>query len=255
MFAQRSPAIALAALVFLVLNVTLAGLLVAAVYGFDLALFNESGRLIERGPQVSGLLRVAMLIDMIGYLALAPVALYLHRPISAAVPENLRRMGLPAMLTAAGVGFAVIGAIGSATFGSVGPVLLQESAAGPEALAAARLQLAAFETILYVGLWGTLQLPLLAIWMTGVSWVARPEEGSAFAWLGWTCALGLLGYALRCALTGLTPFSLAGPFDWLILLMVGLLAPWMFWLTVRLWQGRRGQAGLMATGRSSPEGQ
>lgn len=236
MFAERSPAVALAALCFLVLNATLAGLLVAAVYGFDLALFNESGRLVERGPEVGGLLRVAMFVDMIGYLALAPVAIYLHRPITAAVPENLRRLGLPTMLTAAGVGFALIGAIGAATFASVAPLLLEEAAAGPEALAAAQLQLAAFEKFLYVGLWGTLELPLLAIWMFGVSWLA-PQEGRVFRFLGWIGGLGLLGYALRCALTGQTPVALAGPVDFVILAMVGALWPWTAWLTYRLWRG------------------
>lgn len=236
MFAERSPAIALAALVFLVLNATLAGLLVAAVYGFDLALFNEGGRLVERGPQVSGLLRVAMFVDMIGYLALAPVAIYLHRPITAVTPENLRRLGLPTMLTAAAVGFALIGASGSAIFGSVAPLLLQEAAAGPEAFAAAQLQLAAFEKFLYIGLWGTLELPLLAIWMVGVSWLA-PAEKRVFRYLGWIGGLGLLAYALRCALTGQTPFALAGPVDWVTLAMVGALWPWMAMLTYRLWRG------------------
>jgi hypothetical protein len=236
-FAERSSAIALAALVFLGLNVTLAGLLVAAVYDFDLALFNESGRLVERGPQVGSLLRVAMFVDLIGYLALAPVAIYLHRPTTVAVPENLRRLGLPTMLTAAGVGFALIGAIGSAIFGAVAPHLLQEAAARPGAMAAAQLQLAAWEKFLYVGLWGTLELPLLAIWMFGVSWLA-PKGMRVFRFLGWIGGLGLLGYAIRCALTGQTPFALAGPADFVILAMVLALWPWTAWLTYRLWRGR-----------------
>lgn len=234
MFSEQSRAIALAAFLFLLLNATLAGLLVATVYGFDLALFNESGRLVERGPEVGGLLRVAMLVDMIGYLSLAPVAIYLHRPLTAAVPENLRHLGLPTMLTAAGVGFALVGAIGAATFGSIAPFLIEQAAAGSGA--AAQLQLAAFEKFLYVGVWGTLELPLLAIWMFGVSWLAR-EGARVFRYLGWIGGLGLLAYALRCALTGQTPFALDGPVDFVILAMVGAMWPWMAMLTYRLWRG------------------
>lgn len=216
---------ALSALCFLVLNFTVASLLVAAVYGFDLALFNESGRLVERGPRVSALLRLAMLIDMVGYLAFAPVALYLRHHV-------------PAVVTAAGVGFALIGATGAATLGSVGPLLLERSAGGPEAVAMVQLQLAAFEKLVYVGLWGTLELSLLAIWMIGVSWVSRPAESWGFPVLGGIGGIGLLGYSLRCALTGETPLALASPLDYLIVPMVAALGPWMAWLTVRLWRGK-----------------
>ena len=215
---------ALSALGFLVLNFTLASLLVAAAYGFDLALFNESGRLVERGPGVAALLRVAMLIDMVGYLAFAPLALYL-------------RQHVPAVVTAAGVGFAVIGAIGAATLGSVGPLLLERSAGGPEAVAMVQLQLAALEKLVFVGLWGTLELSLLAVWTIAVSWVNRQAESRWFPVLGGITGIGLLGYSLRCALTGETPVALAGPLDYLIVALVAALAPWMAWLTIRLWRG------------------
>src|SRR5687767_8145981 len=162
---------ALSALCFLVLNFTVASLLVAAVYGFDLALFNESGRLVGRGPRVSGLLRLAMLIDMVGYLAFAPVALYLRHHLSAAV-------------TAAGGGLVLAGATGAAALGSAGSMLWERSAGAPEAVAMVELQLAAIEKLVYVGLWGTLELSVLAIWMIGVSWVSRRAGGWGFPDLG-----------------------------------------------------------------------
>ncbi len=214
---------ALSALGFLVLNFTLASLLVAAVYGFDLALFNESGRLVERGPGVSGLLRAAMLIDMVGYLAFAPVALYLRRHV-------------PAVVTAAGVGFAVVGAIGAAILGAVGPLLLERSEVGPEAIATVELQLAAVEKLVYVGLWGTLELSLLAGWMIAVSRASRAPQTGGFSILAVTGALGLLGYSLRCGLTGETPLALAGPLDYLVVAMTAAVGPWIAWLTIRLWR-------------------
>lgn len=215
---------ALSAIGFLVLNATIASLLVAAVYGFDLVLFNESGRLVERGPGVSGLLRVAMLIDMVGYLAFAPVALYLRHHV-------------PAVVTAAGLAFALSGAIGAAILGTVGPLLLERSTAGPEAVAMVQLQLAAVEKMVYVGLWGTLELSLLAFWIMAVSWVARSGEGRGFSVLGGIAGIGLLGYSVRCAVTGETPLALASPLDYLIVAMVAVLGPWMAWLTIRLWRG------------------
>jgi hypothetical protein len=234
LFAERSRPAAVAALLFLVLNVTLAGLLVAAAYGWDLAVFNTPGRLIERGAQVGGLLRLAMLVDMIGYLAVVPVALYLHRPLAAAVSERVRRLAVPSMLTAAGVGFSIVGALGAAFFGSVAPLLLDQSATETNALAAARLQLGTIEQSVFVGLWGMLELPLLAIWMTGITYIAR-AEGRLFTFLGGVSGLGLFGYALRCALSGQTPFVLAGLVDYLILATIGALPIWILWVAYRLW--------------------
>src|SRR5688500_10886178 len=102
----------------------------------------------ERGPGVGGLLRVAMLIDMVGYLAFAPVALYLRHPV-------------PVVVTAAGLAVALTGAIGAAILGTVGPLLLERLTAGPETVAVVQLQLPAVGKLVYVGLWGTLELFLL----------------------------------------------------------------------------------------------
>lgn len=236
-FGERRPAIAIAALAFLLLNMTLASAMVVAVYDFDLALFTSNGGVIERGPAVAGLLRVATLIDMVGYLALAPVVLYMHGRIRAAVPERLRRLGLPSTLTFAALGFVIVGAIGAVTLASVGPWLLDASVAGPDAQAVARLQFGALEKFVFVGLWGTLALLMLGTWLVGVNWVLR-AEGRPFAWLGAVAGLGALGYAVRSGLTGQTPLPIAGPVDILIVAALGCLPLWALWLSIRLWRGR-----------------
>jgi hypothetical protein len=79
-----------------------------------------------------------------------------------------------------------------------------------------------------------LELPLLAVWMTGITHIAR-VEGRLFTFLGWVSAVGLFGYALRCALSGQTPFVLAGPVDYLILAPIGALPIWILWVAYRLW--------------------
>lgn len=235
-FGERSRATAMAAVVFLVLD-GLASMLVVAAYGFDLALLTDHGALVDQGPAAAGLLRLGGLVDMVGYLALAPVVIYLHGRLSMALPDDLRRLGLAALVTAAGLGFVLVGAIGAVLLGSVGPWLLEAPAADAAAHAAARVQFGALENAVIIGLWGTLELPLLATWLLGVSWAVR-AEGRLFSWTGAVAGLGALAYGVRAGLTGAPPLPITGPFDILILAGISLLGIWMLWLTVRLWRGR-----------------
>ena len=235
-FTERSRPIALAALAFLVLD-GLASLLVVAAYGFDLALLTDHGALGDEGPAAAGLLRLGAIVDMYGYLALAPVVIYLHGRMSRALPDQLRQLGLAALVTAAGLGFVLIGAIGAILLGSVGPWLLEAPATDAATHAATRVQFGALENAVIVGLWGALELPLLSIWLIGVSWVAR-AEGRVFAWVGMGAGAGALGYGIRTGLTGAVPLPIAGPQDLLIVGGLILLGIWMLWLPIRLWRGR-----------------
>lgn len=236
-FGERAPLIAVAALAFLVLNFTLASLMVAGAYDFDPSLLTSGGGLVERGQSAAGLLRLGAFVDMVGYLALAPVTFYLHGRITAAMPEHLRRLGLPWTLTFGALGFVIVGAIGAVTLAAVGPWLIEAAAADPAAQSVARLQFGALEKFVLVGLWGTLELLLLGLWLIGVSWVVR-AEGRAFAWLGVVCGAGALGYSVRSGLTGQTPIALQGPTDVLTFAALGLLPLWVIWLSFRLWRGR-----------------
>lgn len=235
-FAERSRAIALAALVFVVLD-GLASILVIAAYGFDPALLTDRGALVDQGPAAAGLLRLGAIVDMYGYLALAPVVIFLHGRLNRALPDHLRQLGLAALLTAAGLGFVLVGAIGAILLGAVGPWLLQAPATDAATHAATRVQFGALENAVIVGLWGALELPLLSIWLIGVSWIAR-AEGRVFAWLGVGAGLGALAYGVRTGLTGAPPIPISGPLDILIVGGLILFGIWMLWLPVRLWRGR-----------------
>lgn len=235
-FGERRPVIAMAALGFVVLNITLASTMVIAAYGFDPQLLSERGALVGSGHANPDLLRLAAFVDLVGYLALAPVVLYLHGRLRQAVPEDHRRLGLPAVVSAGGLGFVLVGAIGAVLLGSVGPWLLQAST-DAAAQTSIRLEFGGLENAVIVGLWGTLELPLLAVWLVGVSLIVR-IEGLWFAWVGIGAGLGALGYGIRTGLTGAPPLPISGPLDVLILAGVGLMPLWMLWLALRLWRGR-----------------
>jgi hypothetical protein len=227
-FAFRQPAIAVAALAFVVLNIGLASTLVIAAYGFDLVALADRGALAGRGSAAAELLRWGGLIDMLGYLALAPVVLHVHR-----------RLDRP-LLTAAGLGFVLGGALGAALVASVAPPLVAANASDAQELAAARSNLATLEQAVYVGLWAALGQLLLAVWVLGTSWHLR-AEGRAFGYLGIGAGLGALGYAIRTGIAGQPPLPIAGPLDILIIAGLGLLPLWVIWLAARLARGAADQ--------------
>ncbi|MGH2356475.1 MAG: hypothetical protein ACRDGJ_00500 [Candidatus Limnocylindria bacterium] len=131
-FAERQPAVAASALGFAILNNVVASTMFLAIYRFDLAAFADRGALVDRGPGVADLLRWAAVIDMVGYLAMAPVVIYLHRRLVLAA-ERLRRRGLVAPLTFCGLAFVLVGSIGAVLIASVGPALLEAGAGEPVA--------------------------------------------------------------------------------------------------------------------------
>ena len=179
MLSERQPAVAVAALAFVVLNNVVASTLVLAAYGFDVgALGANLGSLPVRGPAAANLLRGGGLIDMVGYLALAPVVLYLGGRLRVAA-ELPRRRGLVDILTFSGLGFALVGSIGAVLLASQGPALLQASTVGPAEAAAARVSFPALASGVYVGLWGTLEQLLLGIWLMGSRGSCGPRGGAS----------------------------------------------------------------------------
>jgi len=236
-FSERQPLVAVTALAFVVLNNALAGSMFLAVYGFDIATFADRGALVDRGAAVADLLRLAALIDMVGYLALAPVVIYLHGRFEAASSARPERRWVVGVLTFCGLGFVLVGAIGAVLMASVAPGLLQAAGEGAAAQTAARHAFAALADSVYVGLWGTLELMLYGAWLVGVGWFVR-GEGRIFASFALVGGLGALGYSLRTGLTGRTPVEGIGPLEVLILGAVGVTAAWVVWLSVRLWRAR-----------------
>jgi hypothetical protein len=224
--------VALSAVAFVVLNNVIASALVLAAYGFDPSLLLADGELVTRQLGTAELLRWGALIDMVGYLSIAPVVLYMYS-------KGPRRVG--GWVTAfSGLSFAVVGAIGAVLLASVGASLLQSPASDEVSLAAARVAYSGLENAVFVGLWGTLELLLLGVWFGGVARQLLPDS-RAFGYVAVLAGIGCVGYAIRTGLTGHPPLPVAGPIDIAILACVAFLPIWMLWLAVMLWRGAGGQ--------------
>jgi hypothetical protein len=237
-FAGRERLAALAALAFVVLNPVGGSTLFLAAYDFDfLVLGTNPGALPRAGADAAGLLRWAGLVDMAGYLALAPVVLHLHGRFAGVSEGRGGHPGLASMVTAAGLGFAIVGALGAVLMASAGAALLEGSAARASAEVTARAGFGALGVAVYVGIWGALGQTLLGSWLLGTAWFVR-GEGRAFAALGAVPGFGALAYGLRTGLSGRTPAELTIPLDSVILVALGLVVVWALWLSLRLWRGR-----------------
>jgi Domain of unknown function (DUF4386) len=236
-FSERQPVVALIALAMVVLEVV-ASVLFLAVYDFDLgAPVADPGVLPARGPEVATLLRWATIVDMLGYLALAPIVLYVHSRLRDAVAARGGAAWSTNVLAFGGLGFALVGSLGAVLYASVGPVLLQASAGGSPTATAAAVGYSALATGVNVGLWGTLEWVLLGVWLIGTGWLVR-SEGWTFGWLGMVAGVGGFVYAARSGLTGHPPADLTSPLDLVTFVGFALFFVWMLWLAVRLWQGR-----------------
>ena len=236
-FSERHPIIAGIALAQVVLDVA-ASAMFFAVYDFNVGvLAADPGAFPPRGADVADLLRWGMVIDMLAYLALAPVVLHLHSRLIAVLAGRGESTGVVNLLTFGGLGFSLVGAIGAALFASVGPPLLEAAAAAPGNAAAAHVAFAALADGVTVGLWGTLEWLLLGVWLIGVGWIMRPE-GNLFAWLAIVAGAGALVYDAQTGLTGHPPVGLTSPLDIVSFSGLGLFVVWLVWLAIRLWRGR-----------------
>jgi hypothetical protein len=218
--------IALSAVGFVVLNNTIAVLLVFAAYGFDAGLFLADGELATHNLGTAGLMRWGALIDMLGYLCVAPVVVYMY----ATAPG---RGVTERVLALCGLGFVLVGAIGAVLLASAGAWLLESAATGAGGIEAARTAYGALESAVFVGLWGTLELFLLGAWLVGVGRrlvaVSRP-----FGFAAIVAGVGCLGYSIRSGLTGRPPLPIETAIDIAILACVAFLPIWMLWLALRL---------------------
>jgi len=233
--AERQPIIAGALLAFVVLNNALAVGLFLVAYGFDVETLRDGGSLIERGSEVAGLFRVAALLDMLGYLAFAPVVVFLHGRMTTAFAGSRSAAYVPPTLTACGLSFVLLGALGAALLASAGAWLLEVPPSDPTAFAAARIQLGALERAVLIGIWGTLELGLLSIWLFGFGWSLR-HESRTFARFTVLTGLGVLAYAVSTGFSGYPPL-LRSPGDLILLSGVALFPLWALWFSFRLWRG------------------
>jgi hypothetical protein len=168
-------------------------------------------------------LRLAGLLDMSAYLAIAPVVLYLHHRLRDRAPD------LMGLATSAGLAYLLLGSLGGTLLATVGPPLVEE---GSEA---ARTTFGAIATMVTITLWGTLESIFLGVWLIGVGWLVRAER-FAFGMLGVVAGVGAVLSAARSGITGRSVGDLPGPLDVLVVGLLGLYVPWLVWLGVLLYR-------------------
>lgn len=234
-FIERQPAVAATTIAFVVLNVGVASGLFWALYGFDLGAFGHPEALLGRNGETAAVWRIASMADMVSYLLFAPAIIYLHGRFSAVASQPAGHAWVAWLVTGSGLGFVLVGAIGAALMASVGPPLLELGQTDP---AAARV---AFLTLLSgvgVGLWGTLELLLLGVWLAGFMWWVRGED-RLIAGTAAIASAGVCGYAAKAGLTGQLPLDRPGPIELAIIGAVGFLPLAAILIAANLWRAGR----------------
>lgn len=137
------------------------GFLMLAAANFRADILSDPQAFVARGTAAAELVRWACVVDLIGYLLMAPVVIYFYRRIQGDP--------LVAVYTFAGLAYVLIGAAGAVILGAAGPPLMH---AYPSALAAQqeaiRTNFSTLHLIVLRGLWQTLELIPAAVWLLGV---------------------------------------------------------------------------------------
>jgi hypothetical protein len=147
----------------------LATLIYSAAAGSSTGLSVEPTKLLASGHTGASLIRWGSLVDMFGYLSIAPVVLYLRDRYASARYVDL--------FAAAGLAVVVIGAIGAASMAAAAPPMINDYVAASPAQRQALLP--AFATlyrVVVLGLWQTLETIPAAIWLLGTASAARRER-------------------------------------------------------------------------------
>lgn len=160
-----------AAIAFAVLAIALE-LLASALYtvaaGPSSGLSVEPLKLLASGATGAALIHWGSLIDMFGYLSIAPVVLYLRARYSSG-----RYVDIYAV---AGLMLVVIGSIGAVSMAAAAPPLIREyitaDAAQKAAIAPAFATL--YRTVV-IGFWQTLETIPAAVWLLGSAWTVRRD--------------------------------------------------------------------------------
>jgi hypothetical protein len=140
----------------------------AAAAGASGSLSVEPSTLLASGPSGASLIRWGSLIDMFGYLSLAPVVLYLRTRYSGSSQIDL--------FAAAGLALVLIGSIGAAAMATAAPPLISGYATATAAQKTALVP--AFATlyrVVVLGMWQTLETIPAAVWLLGTASAARRE--------------------------------------------------------------------------------
>ena len=121
----------------------------------------DPSKLLASGPTGATLIRWGSLIDMVGYLSIAPVVLYLrNRYLGTAYVD---------LFAVAGLTVVVIGST------EVGPLITEYAAANAAQKAAAVPAFSTLYRAVVLGLWQTLETIPATVWLLGTALAARRE--------------------------------------------------------------------------------
>lgn len=192
---------------------------------FDPTAFSDPGTLIALGTEGATLFWWSWRLNMFGYyLLLAPAVLFLGYWLW---PE--RRL-LVALLTAGGLTYVLLGALGTAINAVVWPELMSEYArADPQRRAVIETVFVTYSETVTIGMWGILNRTVSSVWWIGIGALLRSER----RWLGrFTVLLGVVTAVAAVGNTlSVVPLTGLGTIGFL------LLAPaWALWLGVDLWR-------------------
>ncbi|HVS04721.1 MAG TPA: hypothetical protein VHK65_00955 [Candidatus Dormibacteraeota bacterium] len=145
-----------------------AGLMYSAAAGFSNGLSVDPSKLLASGLTGATLIHWGSLIDMFGYVCLAPVVLYLRDRYASAKYVDL--------FAAAGLAVVVIGSIGAASMATAAPAMISDYVAA--SAAQKQVIVPAFATlyrVVVLGMWQTLETIPAAVWLLGTAYAARRE--------------------------------------------------------------------------------
>ncbi|GAC1328936.1 MAG: hypothetical protein NVSMB13_16320 [Mycobacteriales bacterium] len=124
--------------------------------------------LLAAGTHGAWLIRWGSLVDLAGYLCIAPVVLYLR--------SRYREQRYADLFALAGLALVVIRSIGAVAMATAAPPLMREFATADAAQH--QLLLPAFATlyrVVVVGMWQTLETIPAAVWLLGTASAARRQ--------------------------------------------------------------------------------
>ena len=169
-----------------------------AAAGSSFATLNDPARLLATGVRGADLVRSASLLDMLGYLAAVPIALYLR--------QRYREEPGIDFFTLAGILFMVLGALGAVIFAYGGATLIREYATSTSGRYADAKTFETLYRVVFYGIWQTLDPFLWGVWAFGVGWLAWKRSDRLLAVL--LTGLGLIGAVFAIAhISGLYPGS------------------------------------------------
>jgi hypothetical protein len=144
-----------------------AGAMYAAASGDTSGLSVNPANLLASGATGAGLIRWGSLIDMLGYLSLAPVVLYLRARYPGRYVD---------LFAFAGLAVVVIGSIGAISMATAAPPMINGyvGATAAEKLALLPAFATLYRTVV-VGMWQTLETIPWAIWLLGTAVVMRRQ--------------------------------------------------------------------------------